>query len=417
MTVTPVVEPATSTTDRPQSVPIAWQLILLGVVTIAVFSQPFLRLIEVREVNVYAHVEYARKLSETHVLYPGHFLFHLLTAVVHMIGISWLQANFVVQMAARVGLAAIILTLFRRSLGGSNRPARVAAGIAMTMAVMAASAVSFPSWPRGNYYLGYLVPNIYVSQTFVVLQPLAALTFVEAVRVFFGAAGRRTGGQLLTMGALALVSTLAKPSFVMVLLPSVAVLLVATFKGDVLRSRRVVLAFVALVVPALAGMLWIYLSTYLAVQGLHVSEGSGVRIAPFEVMGYFEGLFTSRVGLWLGGKFLLSLLFPAAVALAYRRRVGGDPRCRLAWLQFAFGAIFVYFFAEAPAFQAGNFVWSGDIAIFILFLVSALVLVEETMARPIALDRRARLTAAACYGTLLLHVAAGYGMYWHPVVT
>jgi hypothetical protein len=400
-----------------RAVPLSWQLAMLAAVTIALFSDPLLRLIEVREVNVYAHVEFARRIAEDHVLYPGHFLFHLLTVAVHAGGASWLQANFLVQIAARVGLAAVVCLLFRRSLGGSDRPSRVVAAFAMTMAVMVASALSFPSWPGGHYYLGYLVPNVYVSQTFVLLQPLAVVTFFAVVSVFFEG-GRTRGRDLATMAGVAVTSTLAKPSFVMVLLPALCLMLMLTLGRGLFTCRRVLLALVALVAPVAAAMVWIYISTYLVVQGLHVSQGSGIRIAPFQVMAYFERLFTTRwIGLWLGAKFLLSLVFPAAVAIAYGRRLAGDSRFRLAWLQFGFGAILVYFFAEAPMFQAGNFVWSGDIATFILFLVSALCLVEQTIGQAGALDPRARLIAAACYFTLLLHVIAGYGIYVHPVVT
>jgi len=394
---------------------------VLAALAVAISAEPFLRLVEMRESNVYAHVDFARQIAETHTLYPGHFLYHLLTVAVHAIlPVSWLQASVLMLLGARVSLAIVLWRLVRRSLRADASANDALVAILVPLALMFASAISFPTWGRGNYYLGYIVPNIAVSQTMVVLQPLALLTFVVVVRVL---ATLSDGGvsvrDLTVVGLLALVSTLAKPSYAMVLLPAVGVLLltkVSTSKrsGD---GARAIATAAALGAPAMAAMGWVYVSTYRKVQ--EQSAGTGITIAPLRVMDYFQEYVggSSHVRAWLLAKFLLSVLFPFVVAVAWFPRVRHDLRFRLAWLQFAFGLIFTYLFAERPRFMAGNFTWSAQTALFILFVVSALLLIEQTMAGTGSRWRRLLAwPAVVCYGVLLLHVAAGYGLFLHPAV-
>lgn len=407
------------------SQPMPWprmaQVAVLATLAVAISAEPFLRLVEMRESNVYAHVDFARKIAETHVLYPGHFLYHLLTVAMHAIlPVSWLQASVLVLLGARVSLAIVLWHLVRRSLraGASANDALVA--IVVPLALMFASAISFPTWSGGHYYLGYIVPNIAVSQTMVVLQPLALLTFVMVVRVL----GTLSDGvvsvrDLAVVGLLALVSTLAKPSYAMVLLPAVGILLLAMVSTSKWRGDRVraIATAAALGTPVMVAMGWIYVSTYLKLQG-HPG-GTGIAIAPLRVMDYLQQAVGggAHVRAWLLAKFLLSALFPIVVAVTWFPRIRHDLRFRLAWLQFAIGLIFTYFFAERPTFTAGNFTWSAQTALFILFVVSALLLIEQTMTGTGSrLRRLSAWPALVCYGVLLLHVVAGYGLFLHPAV-
>lgn len=414
------------------------QLVALVFLTVALFAEPFLRLVEVREVNVYHHLEDARRLGELHVLYRGHFIFHAFTAAVHgVLPLSWLQANVVALLALRALLAIIVWSHVRQSLHAADSANHALLAIALTLGLLISSAVSFISWRQGNYYLGYVVPNVYVSQTMVALQPFALLTFFAVIRVLDAPLPGPSRRDVLIMAALTILSTLAKPSYAMVLLPTAATLLFVRRQllffvpvrhvgllivlGRWCKDIRSVLILgLGLVVPALAAIAWIHVSTFLTFQKLDIGEGSGVRIAPFKVMAFLQSHYASseHVAVWLAVKLVLSLVFPLAVAVAYFPKVRHDTRFQLAWLQLGFGLIFMYFVAEDPRFAAGNFTWSALIANFILFVVSALLLVEQTLS---GLQSRWRVvanrrTAILCYATLLLHVVAGVGIYLNPAL-
>jgi hypothetical protein len=173
-----------------------------------------------------------------------------------------------------------------------------------------------------------------------------------------------------------------------------------------------------LVLPVLGALGWVYASTYLAIQKINVGQDSGVRLAPFAVMTFLQGALVSsdHVYPWLVAKFLLSILFPASVAICFFSQVRSDPRMVLAWLQFGVGVIFTYFLAEYPDLSAANFIWSGHITLFVLFVVSALMLIEQTLT-DIASPWRAVFSnraAIVCYGALLLHLIGGFGLFRHP---
>jgi len=308
--------------------------------------------------------------------------------------------------------------------------------IVVALALTMASAVNVLTWNVGNYYLGYITPNLYVSQTLIVLQPLALVLFFVTLRVLEWSGGVKLRDVVL-MSALAVLSILAKPSYAMVLLPAVALLIlirgqivhvnwteVACLhirRGRWLRDLRPPLILCAgLALPVLMGILWVYGSTYLIVHQLSLTEGIGILLAPFKVMGFYQQVYNpdGRTIAWLFMKFLLSILFPVAVAASFWSELRCDSRLILAWLQFGVGVLFMYLLAEDPAFQNGNFTWSAHIALFILFVVSMLVVIESlrtdgrTGWRLLADNK----LAVFCFGVFVLHLIGGYGIFAYPHV-
>lgn len=416
----------------------AAQLLVLALFTIGVWAVPFVHLVAMQEFNTLAHIDFARAMSETGVLFPGHFLFHISTIAVHAIApVSWEFANVIVLLMYRLLLAGIIWALVRKAIRSRDLVTDATLTIFLTLGLMFAGAVSFLTWPSENYYLGYLVPNIYVSQTLVVLQPLALLSFLAVIHVFFTGAARLNLQFVVGLAILSLLSVLAKPSFAMVLLPALVVLLwwqgqlpgvVLPRQGDRLFALQwprnhtpIVILVVSVIVPTFIAIVWVYFSTYLVVQEEAANTGSGIGIAPLQVMTFLQTTFGSPdlAIPWLVLKLLLSLLFPLAVAAGYFASVRADPRFLLAWLQMGVGCVFTYLLAESPNFRPGNYTWSGQIAISVLFVISALLLFERTLVS--GTDRWRTIisspAAIVCYLALLLHILGGLGLYIHPQVT
>ncbi|MDQ2655310.1 MAG: hypothetical protein M3Z20_19940 [Chloroflexota bacterium] len=416
----------------------AVQLRMLAVLTIGIWAVPFVHLVVMQEPNTLAHITFAQIMSETGVLFPGHFLFHVSTIAAHaVVPVSWEFANVLVLLIYRLLLAGIIWTLVRNAIRSRDLVSDAVLTIGLSIGLMFAGAVSFLTWPSGNNYLGYLVPNIYVSQTLVVLQPLALLTFFAVIRVFFTGASGHVPRYAVGLALLSALSVLAKPSFAMVLLPALVVLLwwKGQLPGVVITrqdGRRLALAcpqdrapsvilVAGVIVPTLLAIAWVYFSTYLVLQQGAAGTGTGVSIAPLQVMIYLQTAFGSPTAAipWLALKLGLSLLFPLTVAAGYFSTIRADPRFLLAWLQMGVGLLFTYFLAESPNFHPGNYTWSGQIALSVLFVVSALLLFERTLTSGTARWRTISTSPSAvvCYLALLLHVIGGLGVYLHPQVT
>ncbi len=92
----------------------------------------------------------------------------------------------------------------------------------------------------------------------------------------------------------------------------------------------------------------------------------GIIFAPFGVVSQHEPRFE-----WLVLKFFMSIAFPLLITLLYRRQVFNDQAMLLGWLVFLAGAAQMYFFAESgERFNAGNFWWSAQIGLFVLFIAA-----------------------------------------------
>lgn len=70
----------------------------------------------------------------------------------------------------------------------------------------------------------------------------------------------------------------------------------------------------------------------------------------------------------LAPKFLLSILLPLTVLLLYPRQALTTAAMQLAWLQFGLAAGYSYLLAETNKTMDGNFVWSGQIGTYLLYV-------------------------------------------------
>jgi len=395
-------------------------LVLFGL-TVAAFAYPQVEILTTREGNAIAHLRFAEEIAETGVLYPAHFLYHLLVIAVHPFipSSDWIYSGMVAVFLLYLLLAVVLWDLFRRALGGFAEGQDPYLLPLMAGSLMIVAPITVLTWHLRNLYYGYMVSHQLWAQSAIALKPFALLTLALGVRVFHPTSPDRRPMTITALAVAALMSTVAKPSFIVCFLPALGLLLIPR-----LWARRWVDLAVyvgALAIPNLALLVWQYVTTYLAVQHLSVGQvmsgqGTGIALAPLQVMGYLTEFL--HPGLWwLLPKFVLSILFPSLVTLLYRERAIHDWRLTLAWLTFGFGCFSAYFLAEVEVPTSGNFVWSGQIATFLLFVTAALFFVEQVMPpgrptwRALVFDGR----SSACTTALALHVICGLYHLAHPL--
>jgi hypothetical protein len=128
---------------------------------------------------------------------------------------------------------------------------------------------------------------------------------------------------------------------------------------------------------------------------------SSIIFAPFTVL----GLHASSDPASIAGKLFASIVFPLVVVAMWPGASWRSPSMRLAWGAFAISLFFSYFIAESGTrLGDGNFVWSGHMAVFVLFVVSAAFVRAELA--------RARLWPGLMQGlivavVLAVHVESG----------
>src|SRR5207248_602892 len=133
---------------------------------------------------------------------------------------------------------------------------------------------------------------------------------------------------------------------------------------------------------------------------------AGIIFAPLKVYSLYSS--------WLLPKFILSILFPLTVYLLYFRRATQDFALNLSWLIFLIGSFYAYFLAESgPRFDAGNFGWGAQIALFILFVWSVKFLIRQEIATRgecVGATKRSK-RCVTCIMAFGLHLVSGFGWY------
>ena len=215
-------------------------------------------------------------------------------------------------------------------------------------------------WPLDHqFYLGYIGIVTYHNPTIIFLRPFAILQFVFSMRYFESRPISKL--EILGMAIISMLATFAKPSFAICLIPALGIL--ALYK--IFQKKQVDLSalLIGFAVPTALVLVIQFLITYRA------DDSGGILFAPFAVMGYYSNLLLP--------KFLLSIVFPLLVTIVYRKQAWQDVRMILTWLIFIFGCVYTYFLAEGGSrFYDGNFTWSGEIALYVLFAVSTLFFLD-----------------------------------------
>jgi hypothetical protein len=242
-----------------------------------------------------------------------------------------------------------------------------------------------------DVYLGYISPHVYHNPTIALLKPFALILFLYACQVFKSV--RTSYVMIIACALISTFGTMAKPSYAIVIIPVLGLLApIYWWRG---RPINWMLLIAGIALPI--GIVLIWQQRYYANTNL-----GRFIFAPLLVMSYY-----SADNLLL--KLLLSIAFPLAVLIFYYREALKDISMQIGWLGLAVGLLYTYLLAESYGWQDGNFTWSGQIALLILFVVSAIFLVKRNM--PLFSQRRVTPAFIICTLLLLLHLIGGIAIY------
>jgi hypothetical protein len=257
-----------------------------------------------------------------------------------------------------------------------------------------------------HMYFGYIGITVYHSATMAALRPLA-LGLVFLINGFFLSKQPATPILIIVAGMFTVLATLAKPNFTIAFFPALGILLlVNVFTNKANRWLGWRASIFGFFIPATLVLLWQFIYTYFD-KG-NTSSDSSIIFAPLLV---FKLWSTS----WLLPKFFLSILFPLGVFIAYLPSARKDVRLLLAWLTFLIGASYGYLLAETVRTYNGNFIWSGQIGLFILFVFSLIFVFEQYRRESVlALDGvviNPKIKISIVLGLYAFHVIAG--VFWY----
>ena len=335
------------------------------------------------------HIVFARQLGETGALLP-HFGYHALVIVVHALTpADWLAAAGIVTLGGVAACAVVVAWWLRGALGTSTSAlltavALVPAALCVLQPILPLDPTRYDAW-----LFGYFPPNQWHSPTTLFSKPFALLLLGLGPAVVWPAHDTRVGRtRMLTSAALVVISCLVKPNFIIAFLPALGALAVLNWRHT--DWRWLGLSFV---IPTVAVLACQYVLT------LNIERG-GVILAPLHVIGFRSS--TDLVT--LGWHFAASVLFPLA-AVACFRSVRADRRVQLGWATFLVGAAIGYLLAEDINADHGTFLWSGQLAAFVLFAASAVAVLRAAATGGAGASWLGRF--ALCGSLFLWHVASG----------
>lgn len=367
--------------------------LLLTVIVAILVSTPMILKLSSSAYDYIVHADLATRMQADKTVLTPHFLLQACIIVVQrIVPLSANTAEAVVVIIAITSTAALLFRLLQQTCSSW-----LAGGV--TVGLLLAVPLPLLAPLDHHLYLGYIGITVYHNPTILLLKPFAIL--------MFGALCTRQesiGVPEIIVTALATTAcALAKPSYIIVILPALLISAVSPHIRHQL-TRRSILVIAGIIFPALCVLAGQYLYTYSSSQLPGVYAGkSQIIFAPLAVMAHMSA--------WLPGKLLLSLAFPLTVASCYFRDLCHNFRLQFAWICFAIGAGYTYLLAESgPRMMQGNFGWSGQITLFILFAVSAEFVSNQFTAK-LGAEPAQKNKLFLCAAVFMLHVISGVVFY------
>jgi len=323
------------------------------------------------------------------------FLFHALVIFIYRLvpGVSVGYAGLLLALIYYVALAIIVCVLVYSALKGASLFLKLVCAVFLTLTLTLIGPINLLTYSAPNLYFGYIPPHAYHNPTVALLKPFALILFLYAVRVFTNF--RKSYISIFLCALVSALGTMAKPSYAIVIIPVLGLLTLIRWGRKQPINWLLLLAGIAL--PIAIVLIW-------QQNYYHDSSMGSFIFAPFTVM----SLYSPDGNLLL--KFILSIAFPLAVLGFYYRDVLKDISMQIAWLGFLVGVFYTYFLTESVTWSDGNFTWSGQIAIFILFVASTLFFIKENM--PLLSQRRFTPAFLVSSLLLILHLIGGILLYW-----
>jgi hypothetical protein len=242
-----------------------------------------------------------------------------------------------------------------------------------------------------KYYFGYTGFAIYHNPTIILLRPFAVLLWLVILKFSFS--NINTGMRIFLGILVVILSTLAKPSYIICILPALG--LVVLWRKIRSQPINVRIVLFGIFIPAILVLLWQY---KLAFMG---TRDTSVILAPFKVISWMSHKIVI--------KYLFSTIFPLSVTLFYLKRVFQDKAMMIAWIIFGIGSFYGYFLAEdGISIYSGNFLWSTHISLFVLFFQSVIFFLSQ---KPIG--KYNNLTWIALWSIFGAQVVCGIIYYVH----
>jgi hypothetical protein len=303
----------------------------------------------------------------------------------------------------QIFLALVVYAQLRNVLG-SESWLGVGACTVLAISLLFAAPIALYLTQDHQFYFGYVGINVWHSPTVLAAKPWALISFALVAAMLTDRskaplpAGQTRGAKGFLIGVVVVIGALAKPSFLIALIP--AAIAMGVFQQLWSTSKvQWKWLLLCLVLPAAVVLMW-----QARIYG-QLTGGSHAKFAPLATL--------SGMSNHLGVKFLLSILFPVVGWLVTFAAGQRRPTLNLAWLTFIFGAGLTYFVTESGRTSHGNFLWSAQLALFVLFVQTLSCVITTTRLRWSGGSSRPLVIPLAMLSGVIFLAHVGYGIAYY----
>lgn len=413
---------ATMSAARSRTHSYLWPLILsaLGVV---LFTPMMLRWTQMVPSDYEVHNQLATQVVDAPQVFftnTPHFLYHVAVALPYGINtrITPALAATLVMVVTYLATLLIIYAYLRQQAQAAvnTAPAQLMLA-ALALGLMVLTPISF--FTPDTLYFGYYTPHVYHNPTVNMMKPFALVLFIACVPLFYTKA-RLSWRWLPAYAVLTAACLLAKPSFVIALLPALAVLtaiVMALALPIIIRAGwRDYLAVIwhRINWPILLGSVVFPATALLYLQTITWTSSGGIAFEPLRTQLEWSIHYDETANQLLVPKLLLSAAFPLVVYLLHLRRAARSIAFNLGWLTFGVGVAMTLLLTDYSGIAAGDFGWSAQGGALVLFVAAAGFLVNDYISlfiNPSADRPRQVWRLGVCALVLVAHIAAG--IHWY----
>ncbi len=378
-------------------------IILLSLLLAILFWLPISNIFKISGPSDYReYIRFAMETAEGKRLDP-HFLYPLLVIIVQFIpGVDYLLSAMLVVTAFFSVSGILIYFYIRPSMGPVNSAKHSILSLICSISLLVVTPIFIFTLFNNNLYRGYIGISIYHNPTSLLLKPFAILVFLFTMKVFLE---KSTQGKTVTLAILIILSTLAKPSYTIVLFPAIGLVVIyRIIKKRFVQWKPLIFG---IGIPSVVVLGWQYFFFF----GQDIR--SKILFSPLESIKAWE----SNNSLILL-KFIFSIAFPLCVYVFDLKNAKRNFGLNLSWLIFFIGSFYLYFLIQIGPEQtrAGNFLWSAQLGLFILFLVSAKHLIDNNRNFVSTAPPKRLIKIVFTYSIFGLHLLCGiYFYYWHLI--
>ncbi len=254
-----------------------------------------------------------------------------------------------------------------------------------------------------NYrYAGTLSPNPWHNATYMAARPFMILAFIYGVKLLSGYEdGKVKRSDYIIFAIVMLLSTMAKPSYTIVHMGAFGLATIYRLvkaKGATFKST---LVLACAYIPTIVDLLYQYSGVFSGTAT--TGEEKGIGISLFRVW----SIYSDNIPL----SIFLAGAFPICVLAFNFKILKTNAYYRFAWQVYATGLVmYALLYEKGPRDAHGNFGWGYICGLFIVFMVSIMVLLKNTLrkiAREEVLRIKGLIIIALQWILLIIHTLMG----------